>query len=117
LVVAEFLAKSGKKLDELIAEVYEITGSFAFERNDLHIDERTKQKIIKACKEGTYNHIGTYAVERVEDLDGYKYFLGNDEWVMIRPSGTEPVLRLYAESSTQAGALKILEETKKQILV
>ncbi|HYG50657.1 MAG TPA: phosphoglucomutase/phosphomannomutase family protein, partial [Flavobacteriales bacterium] len=116
LVIAEFLAKSGKKLDDLIAEIYEITGSFAFERNDLHIAESTKQNIIKSCKEGLYNRFGTYAVERVEDLDGYKYFLGNDEWIMIRPSGTEPVLRLYAESSTQAGAFKILEETKKQIL-
>ncbi|HLP11840.1 MAG TPA: hypothetical protein VK177_07915, partial [Flavobacteriales bacterium] len=111
LVIAEFLAKSGKKLDDLIAEIYAITGSFAFERNDLHIAENTKQNIIKACKEGSYNKFGTYAVERVEDLDGYKYFLGNDEWIIIRPSGTEPVLRLYAESSTQAGAFKILEET------
>jgi phosphomannomutase len=116
LVIAEFLAKSGKKLDDLIAEVYEITGSFAFERNDLHIDEAVKQNIIKACQNKTYDHFGSYKVDRIEDLDGYKYFLGNDEWIMIRPSGTEPVLRLYAESSTQKGAFKILEETKKQIL-
>lgn len=117
LVIAEFLAKSGKKLDDLIKEVYDITGTFSFERNDLHIDEKLKQSIIKACQSGSYNQFGTYKVERVEDLDGYKYFLGNDEWIMIRPSGTEPVLRLYAESSTQKGAFKILEEVKTQILV
>lgn len=116
LVLAEFMAKSGKKLEDLIAEVYEITGSFSFERNDLHIAENTKQNIIKSCKDGVYKSFGSYQVERVEDLDGYKYFLGNDEWIMIRPSGTEPVLRLYAESSTQAGAFKILEEVKKAIL-
>ncbi len=116
LVIAEFLAKSGKKLDDLIAEVYAITGSFAFERNDLHIDEAVKQNIIKSCLSKSYNSFGTYVVERIEDLDGFKYFLGNDEWIMIRPSGTEPVLRLYAESSTQKGAFKILEEVKREIL-
>lgn len=117
LVIAEFLAKSGKKLDDLIAEIYEITGAFSFERNDLHIEENQKQKIVASCKNGSYHKFGSYKVERVEDLDGYKYFLGNDEWVMIRASGTEPVLRLYAESSTKEGAFKILDEAKKEILV
>jgi phosphomannomutase len=117
LVLAEFLAKSGKKLDELIQEIYAITGAFSFERNDLHIEEAQKIKIVSSCKSGSYHQFGSYKVERVEDLDGYKYFLGNDEWLMIRASGTEPVLRLYAESSTQEGAFKILEEAKKAILV
>jgi phosphomannomutase len=117
LVLAEFLAKSGKKLDELIAEVYAITGPFSFERNDLHLEELQKQKIVASCKNGSYRKFGSYQVERVEDMDGYKYFLGNDEWVMIRASGTEPVLRLYAESSTQEGAFRILEEAQKEILV
>lgn len=117
LVLAEFLAKSGKKLDDLIAEVYAITGSFSFERNDLHLEEAQKQKIVAACKNNSYKKFGSYNVERIEDMDGYKYFLGNDEWVMIRASGTEPVLRLYAESSSKEGAFKILEETKKEILV
>lgn len=116
LVIAEFLAKSGKKLDELISEIYEITGPFAFERNDLHISEEQKQKIISSCKGNSYKKFGSYAIERVEDLDGHKYFLGNDEWVMIRASGTEPVLRLYAESNDKHGAFKILDEVKKAIL-
>jgi phosphomannomutase len=116
LVIAEFLAKSGKTLDELIQEIYAITGSFAFERNDLHIAEEQKQRIIKACKENSYTSFGQYKIERVEDLDGHKYFLGNDEWVMIRASGTEPVLRLYAESSNKDGAFKILEAVKAAIL-
>jgi phosphomannomutase len=47
-------------------------------------------------------------VERVETLDGFKYYFNDNEWLMIRPSGTEPVLRTYAESSTQANALEIL---------
>ena len=116
LVIAEFLAHSGKKLEELIAEIYEITGAFAFERNDLHVEENKKNEIIENCKSNLFSRFGNYKVERLENMDGYKYFLGNEEWVMIRPSGTEPVLRLYAESSTFEGANKILTAVKKAIL-
>src|SRR5436190_22937134 len=54
LVIWEFMAKSGKSLKELIAEVYEITGPFAFERVDLHLDEKLKDKIVAECKAGKF---------------------------------------------------------------
>ena len=117
LTILEFMAATGRSLDELIEEVYKITGSFAVERYDLHIDEATKQKVISNCKSKTYTTFGNYVIESEEDMDGYKYHLGNDQWVMIRPSGTEPVLRVYAESATSEKAFEILEATKKVILV
>ncbi|MFZ5551978.1 MAG: phosphoglucomutase/phosphomannomutase family protein [Bacteroidota bacterium] len=116
LVVWEFMAKSGKTLEQLVDEVYAITGSFAFERNDLHLKEEVKQKIVKQTETSGFKKFGSYAVERVENIDGYKYYFANDEWLMIRASGTEPVLRLYAESSTANGAQKILDEAKAEIL-
>ncbi|MCF8220401.1 MAG: phosphoglucomutase/phosphomannomutase family protein, partial [Cryomorphaceae bacterium] len=100
LILWEFMAKSGKTLDELIEEVYEIVGPFKFERNDLHITEELKQKIIKNCQENNYNSFGKYTVRDVKTTDGFKYFFDDDRWVMIRPSGTEPVLRTYAEAPT-----------------
>ena len=48
-------------------------------------------------------------MRNIETIDGFKYFFDNDEWVMIRASGTEPVLRTYAESATTDGAFKVLE--------
>lgn len=116
LVIWEFMAKSGKSLHELIEEVYAITGEFAFERNDLHIDESVKQKIIANCANNIYKSFGNFAVRKIEDMDGYKYFFDNDQWLLIRASGTEPVLRTYAESSNRAGALAILEAAKKTFL-
>ena len=55
-------------------------------------------------------------VSKIEDLDGYKYFFENGDWMMIRASGTEPVLRLYAESSTEDSAFDILKESKNTLL-
>lgn len=116
LVIWEFMAKSGKSLNELIQEVYEITGPFAFERVDLHLDETVKQKIIAKCEQGAYKSFGNYKIQRVEDLDGWKYFLDDETWVMIRPSGTEPVLRTYAEASSREEAFRILDAVKTVLL-
>ncbi len=116
LILFEFMAKSGKSLEDLIAEVYEIVGSFAFERIDLHIDNDTKLRIIEDCKAGKFNQFGKYKVDRVDTTDGFKFFFDEDTWLMIRPSGTEPVLRTYAEASTQEKVFDILADAKATIL-
>ena len=116
LILFEFMAKSGKTLDELIKEVYEIVGPFYFERIDLHIDENIKNSIVQNCKDGNYTSFGKYNVERVETIDGFKFFFDDDTWLMIRASGTEPVLRTYSESSSQEKCFDILEEARKTLL-
>jgi phosphomannomutase len=116
MIIWEFMAKSGKSLEELIAEVYEIVGEFKFERSDLHINEELKQQIIRNCENGKYTSFGDYKVERIETIDGFKFFLPNDRWVMIRPSGTEPVLRVYAEAFDLTEVRKILKATETEII-
>ena len=116
LTIWEFMAKTGKSLKDLIQEVYDITGPFWFERNDMYIDESTKLKVLDACKKDAYKEFGKYKVQRIEDLDGYKYFFDDNTWLMIRASGTEPVLRLYAEGDSKEIAFDILEEAKKTLL-
>jgi phosphomannomutase len=116
LILFEFMAKSGKSLEDLIAEVYEIVGEFAFERIDLHIDNDTKLRIIEDCKLGKFTQFGKYKVVRIETTDGFKFFFDEDTWLMIRPSGTEPVLRTYAEASTQEKVFDILADAKDTIL-
>ena len=111
LVIWEYMVKSGKSLDDLIDEVYKIVGAFKFERIDLHLEESDKLRIMQNCIDGKYKSFGEYKVEKVEDVDGFKFYFANDEWVMIRPSGTEPVLRTYAESKTTEGAFAILKAT------
>jgi phosphomannomutase len=115
MIIWEFMAKSGKTLDELINEVYEVVGEFKFERNDLHINEDLKQKIVTGCKNDSYTSFGKYNVKTIQKIDGYKYFFDDDRWVMIRPSGTEPVLRTYAEAPTMDEVRAILKATELEI--
>jgi phosphomannomutase len=116
LVIWEFMAKTGKSLKDLIQEVYDITGTFWFERNDLHLKEELKNTIVANCKNQSYSQFGEYKVQRIEDLDGWKFFFSDNEWLMIRASGTEPVLRTYAEAATKEKAFAILAATKKTLL-
>ncbi|MFN5911068.1 MAG: phosphoglucomutase/phosphomannomutase family protein [Bacteroidota bacterium] len=115
LIIWEFMAKSGKSLDELIEEVYAIVGEFKFERNDLHITEDLKQRIIANCKADNYKSFGPYTVKELKTIDGFKYFFDDERWVMIRPSGTEPVLRTYAEAPTLDEVRIILKATEDTI--
>ena len=115
LIIWEFMAKSGKTLDDLVSEIYEIVGSFKFERSDLHITEELKQSIVANCEDGKYKNFGEYNVRNVETIDGFKFFFDDDRWLMIRASGTEPVLRIYAEAPSLEEVRKILKITEETI--
>jgi phosphomannomutase len=116
LMILEFMAKTGKSLKQLIQEVYDVVGPFASDRYDLHITEAQKLSIIESCKNKSYKSFGNYTVKSLEDIDGFKFNLSDNEWVMMRASGTEPVLRVYAQAPTLADARKILDATKAAIL-
>lgn len=116
LTIWECMASSGKSLQELIKDVYSIVGPFSYERSDLHINESLKNTIIENCKQNNYKSFGDYQIQRTEDLDGYKYYFANDEWLMIRASGTEPVLRNYAESSSIKKTISILKAAEQALM-
>jgi phosphomannomutase len=116
LVIWEYMAKTGKSLDDLIREVYDIVGEFAFERIDLHLEEAMKVEIVENCKNGAYTAFGDMPIVKTETIDGFKFYFDEDSWIMIRPSGTEPVLRTYAEAKNQDKCFEILKKVHQALL-
>lgn len=116
LMIMEFMAKTGKSIRELIQDVYDIVGPFHSDRDDLHITNEQKLKVVDTCKNDPYEAFGNYTVQQIERVDGTKFWLADDQWVMIRPSGTEPVLRVYAQAADAKQVRAILDATRDTIL-
>ncbi|MAZ37584.1 MAG: phosphoglucosamine mutase [Crocinitomicaceae bacterium] len=116
LVLLQAMMETKKSLPELLNEVTKLVGEFSFQRIDLKLTEAKKHEVVRNCKVDKYTSFGDWKVERIENLDGWKYYFNEDEWLMIRPSGTEPVLRTYAEGKTKERAIAILESCHKEIL-
>jgi phosphomannomutase len=116
LVLVEHIAKNNTSLEALIEEVYAIVGKFSYNRLDLHLEESKKQEIVANCKAGKYTKFGDINVTGLEDIDGWKYNLQDEEILMIRASGTEPVLRVYAEASSAERVEEILIKAKAELL-
>lgn len=100
LLVLEIMAKRKKTLGELVQELYDEFGFFTYDRIDAHLSEAEKQRAIERASKGTFKEIAGCKVTHFENLDGYKYFFEGG-WLLIRPSGTEPVLRLYCEADSE----------------
>lgn len=115
LMLMEFMAVTGKDIRALIQEVYDIVGEFVFVRNDLRISQDKKDEVVQRCKDGKITSISSRSILRVDDLDGWKFILNEASWVMIRPSGTEPVLRVYVEAPSHAEADDIMKDVLAEI--
>ncbi|MER3451680.1 MAG: phosphoglucomutase, partial [Thermus sp.] len=107
LLLAEAVAKTGKDLGTLFREIEEETGlRHAYDRLDLHLERPVSLDRFREPRP-----MAGLEVERVEELDGIKWHF-KGAWVLFRPSGTEPVLRIYCEAETPELVARILEEAK-----
>jgi phosphomannomutase len=116
LNIMKWMQESGKTIRQLINEIYEITGAFSFCRSDLHISKELKSRVLENCYRNKYEAFGNYNVLKKEDMDGYKYYFEGDSWLMIRASGTEPVLRTYSEASSADKAKEIIDAAYNTII-
>lgn len=116
LIIWEFMAKSGKSLEELIEEIYEIVGPFKYDRSDLHLDNAKKEAVMEKAVAGGFTSFAGKAVVKYETTDGHKYHFADGGWLMIRASGTEPVLRIYAEAESREAVRDFLDKSVAEIL-
>jgi phosphomannomutase len=105
LLLCEVMARRKRKLSELVEELMIEFGWHYYNRIDAHMSEKEKQQTLAAYKKGIKSLAG-YPVRKVETTDGFKLFF-DDAWILVRASGTEPLIRFYAEadSNTKLNAL------------
>ncbi|HEX5625840.1 MAG TPA: phosphoglucomutase/phosphomannomutase family protein [Saprospiraceae bacterium] len=107
LTILQFMASTGKSIQELIQEVYQIVGPFAYDRIDLQLTNSQIENVRKTLQ-SPISHWDSYAVRSSEQVDGYKYYFDEECWLLIRTSGTEPVLRIYAQGRDMVEVESIL---------
>lgn len=98
LLLAEIIATEGKPLAGCVADLQKEFGPLHYRRIDLHLDPQQKQRALRLVADDGIRKLGDWTVVGREDLDGTKLYLLNAGWVLTRASGTEPVLRIYAEA-------------------
>jgi phosphomannomutase len=99
LLLLEIVAASGAPLEELVDDLLREVGPAHYARKDLRLAYPvSKAEMTRRLTESAPASIDGLAVASVESLDGVKYVMADDAWLLIRPSGTEPVLRVYAEA-------------------
>ncbi|MEJ2013265.1 MAG: hypothetical protein P8X64_13700 [Anaerolineales bacterium] len=99
LLLTEIVAASGAALEDLIEDLLKAVGPAHYTRVDLRLARPiSKAEMVAHLSQSAPSSIGGSSVESVQTMDGVKYLLKDDSWLLIRPSGTEPVLRVYAEA-------------------
>jgi phosphomannomutase len=110
LLLLEIVSHSKTTLNELVENLLKEVGPAFYERRDLRLSHPvSKSTIIHKLETETPSQIGGESVVNISNLDGMKYIFADDSWLLIRPSGTEPVLRVYAEGRTQEMVTALLE--------
>lgn len=115
LLVAEMAASTKKNIRTLLKELEEKTGTFFNTRKNYKLSRDKKEALVKKLKKSKMEKIGKFPVLETIKIDGFKYMLGEDTWIMTRFSGTEPIVRLYGEAKDLKTLEDIMAEGEKLI--
>ena len=122
LFFLDFMLKTKKKPSQLIAELMDMVGPSYYLRRDLHFSAdayaSAKGRIMAALQEAAPEQLGGHAVAKIVQLDtkdGTKFFLDDGSWLLIRLSGTEPLVRVYAETKAQDELAPLLDAGEKMV--
>jgi phosphomannomutase len=113
LYFLDFMIKAGKKPSELLKYLYSKVGEHQFKRVDVEFPGEERQAITNRLRDNAPQTIGGVKVVKVDTFDGFRFTLADGSWILIRFSGTEPILRIYAESDSKVRVEKLTEFARK----
>ena len=115
LLMVEMMVKTGKSLSTLVTELMTTFGQHHAYRRDLRLSQEVKDRFMIRLETEGLDRVAGQKVTSLEDLDGLKFRTEKGGWVMIRPSGTEPVLRVYSEADSPDGAEALVDDVAAMV--
>ena len=115
LLLAEAMARCGKPLGRWVEDLHREFGPHYYGRTDLELRPGQKELAMEEASRDGLDRFAGFGVQRRENLDGIKMYLDNGAWLLVRPSGTEPLLRVYAEASSAESVLQVLSSAERFI--
>ncbi|KAF0111152.1 MAG: phosphotransferase [Chloroflexi bacterium] len=114
LLIIEMVAAAKTSLYEMVEDLQKEVGPVFYERKDLRLKHPVeKDKMVEKLKKEPPAQIGGEHIAEISQIDGVKYIFADDSWLLIRPSGTEPVLRVYAEGRSDIMVKELLKFGEK----
>jgi alpha-D-glucose phosphate-specific phosphoglucomutase len=110
LFILDLMVKLGKKPSELIEYLYAQVGPHYYDRVDVPFPPERRDEVVARVREARPTQIAGLAVRSLDTTDGFRFHLEDGGWLLIRFSGTEPIIRVYTETTHQDKVQKILEE-------
>ncbi len=117
LYFLESIANSGKTPTQLLREIHQITGPHTFRRIDIQFTPDQRNRIANALNDNAPTTLGNLKVLNQDRRDGLRLDLQNNAWAVVRLSGTEPLLRIYAEAPTPQTREAILNDFRTHLSV
>jgi len=110
LYFLDFMVKTGKTPSQLLDYLYSKVGPHYYDRADFHIPKSKRQTIFNRLASLSVNTIADTKVSKIDTTDGFRFLLDDESWLLIRFSGTEPLVRIYAEAGSPEKVTKLLQE-------
>lgn len=115
LLVAEMVAIRRKSLREMLKRLNRTYGAFYSSRTDLSLSGPSKERLLSRLQKNPPDRMGGFKVVNVGRMDGFKFYLEKENWILLRPSGTEPLVRVYLESRSQKTLTKLKQIVERLI--
>ena len=109
LLLLEYMAKTGKPPSELLEHLYEVVGPHYFQRRDIMFPPETRERLSKRLESGELEEVAGMPVVSSDSIDGRRFIFASNAWLLARFSGTEPLLRVYAEAESHDTVERLLD--------
>ena len=110
LYLLDLVVKTGKKPSELLDWLFEKVGPHYYDRVDVRFEQKCKQEILANVADARPRTVGGFGCTDISNTDGYQFMLDDGGWLLIRFSGTEPVIRVYCETTDENRVQSILND-------